>query len=512
MAGLTAAAYLSRAGRSVLLCEKEQSFGGLVRSFDRGGFVFDAGIRAIESSGIVFPMLKQLGIEIEFVRSEVTVGIEDRILRLPRDGAVDAYEQFLLELFPDDHADVHAIVDDVRRIMQYMDVLYGIDNPVFLDLKADREYLLKSVLPWVFRYLFTAPKIARLKMPVERYLETRTANRVLIDMIAQHFFRSTPTFFAMSYICVYLDYHYPIGGTGTLAQKLLAYCRAHKATLAPETEVTAVYPDRRTVTDAHGDEHDYRELIWAADLRRLYESVVVEDVRASALRRSLLARRETLADKRGGDSVLTLYLAADLPPERFAALSTGHFFYTPKKKGLSSVRPWRPEFSRKETEAWLESYLAMTTYEISIPVLRDPSLAPPRKTGLVVSSLFDFDVADAARAAGWYEDFKHLCERLIIRILGDSIYPWIGESIIDRFSSTPLSIARIAGTTDGAITGWAFTNSEMPAESRLSRIASAVHTPLPHVSQAGQWTYSPSGVPIALLTGRLASDKAIKHL
>ena len=62
--------------------------------------------------------------------------------------------------------------------------------------------------------------------------------------------------------------------------------------------------------------------------------------------------------------------------------------------------------------------------------------------------------------------------------------------------------------TDGAITGWAFTNENMPAERRMLAIARAVRTPLPDVLQAGQWTYSPSGVPIAILTGKLAADAA----
>ena len=62
MAGLTAAAYLSQAGLKVLLCEKEKKTGGLVNSFEYKGFTFDGGIRAIENSGILSPMLKQLGI------------------------------------------------------------------------------------------------------------------------------------------------------------------------------------------------------------------------------------------------------------------------------------------------------------------------------------------------------------------------------------------------------------------------------------------------------------------
>ncbi len=84
--------------------------------------------------------------------------------------------------------------------------------------------------------------------------------------------------------------------------------------------------------------------------------------------------------------------------------------------------------------------------------------------------------------------------------------------MIDSFTSTPLSIKKITGNTDGAITGWSFTNDPVPAESRLVKIANSVKTPLPDVHQAGQWTYSPSGLPVSLITGKLAADRINKQL
>jgi phytoene dehydrogenase-like protein len=84
--------------------------------------------------------------------------------------------------------------------------------------------------------------------------------------------------------------------------------------------------------------------------------------------------------------------------------------------------------------------------------------------------------------------------------------------VLDHFSATPLTVEKRTGSTDGAITGWAFTNDPMPAESRLIKIANAVNTPLPDIHQAGQWTYSPSGFPVALITGKLAADKIDKRL
>ncbi len=47
--------------------------------------------------------------------------------------------------------------------MHYMDVQYGIDNPVFLDMKKDREYIVKAILPWMVKYALTAPKITSLE-------------------------------------------------------------------------------------------------------------------------------------------------------------------------------------------------------------------------------------------------------------------------------------------------------------------------------------------------------------
>jgi phytoene dehydrogenase-like protein len=67
IAGLTAAAYLCNSGYQVVVCEKEKKVGGLVNSFNYKGFTFDGGIRAIENSGIVMPMLRQLGLHIDFV-------------------------------------------------------------------------------------------------------------------------------------------------------------------------------------------------------------------------------------------------------------------------------------------------------------------------------------------------------------------------------------------------------------------------------------------------------------
>jgi uncharacterized protein with NAD-binding domain and iron-sulfur cluster len=46
----------------------------------------------------------------------------------------------------------------------------------------------------------------------------------------------------------------------------------------------------------------------------------------------------------------------------------------------------------------------------------------------------------------------------------------------------------------------------------MMKVNSSVKTHIPDVLQAGQWTYSPSGVPISILTGKLAADSVIKNV
>lgn len=139
IAGLTAAAYLCRAGHSVLLCEKEDRLGGLVGSFDYKGFVFDWGIRATENSGVLFPMLRQLGIDVDFIKSTVSIGIGEAIVNLISKDSLEPYREMLASQFPEESSGLEAFVGLVKRSMEYMDVLYGIDNPLFLDFKKIRN-------------------------------------------------------------------------------------------------------------------------------------------------------------------------------------------------------------------------------------------------------------------------------------------------------------------------------------------------------------------------------------
>ena len=522
IAGLTSAAYAAKAGYTTLLCEKSKKPGGLVGSFTRKGFTFDAGIRAFENSGIVFPMLAQLGIAMEFVKNPVAIGIEDELMILKGVESLTEYEAVLIRKFPDNELDIVAIIGEIRKIIGYMDVLYGIENPLFMDLTMDKSYLFKMLLPWLLKYQVNIRKAQKLSEPIETYLLHFTNNQALIDVIIQHFFENMPTFFALSYFGLYSDYSYPKGGTGMLIKQMTDLIVGYQGELTLDTEIIQIDPQKKQVKTRDGRNFGYLELIWCGDMKALYDTIDLNPPD-----NLVIAQQKRINQNRGGDSIFTLYLAVDMERAYFDDRCGPHCFYTPNKAGLSAIESenWQAvvaDHTRSQAEqqtalqAWVMEYLALTTYEISCPALRDAALAPAGKTGVIVSTLMDYRLVKAIDEAGWYGAFKTLCEEKIISVLNESIFPGLLKQVEERFSSTPLTIERLTGNSDGAITGWAFPDDpktgKLPAVSVFRKIAKTIETPLPHIHQAGQWTFSPSGLPVSILTGKLAADGVIKML
>lgn len=520
-AGLTAAAYAARAGKTVAVFEKQQELGGLVRTVNRGGFVFDLGLRAIENSGIVLPMAAELGLPLKYVKSRVSLGIADRIIRIESKEALAEYRRLLESFYPESRSEIEAILEVIEGIMKDMDVLYGIDNPLFKDLKQDASYLLRTLLPWSVRFFFTIGRINRLNAPIEEFLAALTSNGSLRSIIGQHFFRYTPAFFALSYFSVFLDYLYPEGGTGTLMNLLAEYAQTKGASIHRGTPIVKVKPGSRTVVGGDGAEYGYGALIWAADSNGLYAAVDSSGMSDRKARRAIELRRQELQRSGSGDSVFSVFLSVDESPEYFRSRSEGHFFYTPDPRGLGDLhtrglqellaRYDRLDDPVRDVKEYVRRFLSLNTFEISIPVLKDPSMAPAGKTGLIVSWLFDYTLMKKIREAGWYEEFKEFCIAEIVRILSRTVYPGLEGKILDRFASTPLSIADYTGSTGGAITGWAFGPGKAPVIHKIQQVARSVLTPMKDVYQAGQWVYSPSGLPIAILTGKLAANRAARR-
>ena len=428
MAGLTAAAYLTRENFDVLLMDKNARIGGLVSTFEIDGFFFDSGPRAFVNSGIVKPILNDLGIQWDLLENVISIGIEDQIFRIHSMEDLQEYERILVHLYPENREEIDQTIAVIRQLSEYTRVLYEFDNPNFIDFKSDRQFIFRKLIPWTFKFLQVLRKMNQYNMPMEDFLKSLTANPSLMDIIIQHFFRKTPTYFALGYFYVYLDYFYPKGGTGALGNLLKEKILARGGDLKLNTNIVEIIPSEFKVIDSQGQAYPYDHLIWAADLKTMYRclNMVGLDVNTTA---KIETESQRIESSRGAESTFILYLAVNRPPSYFRQNGGEHLFYTPSRQGLGETNQAErlrlienfDRLSKEEILDWLKKYLQLNTYEISVPVLRDQTLAPQGQTGLMISCLFDYQIIKHVEKAGWYDEFKKTFENQVIRILSESI-------------------------------------------------------------------------------------------
>jgi phytoene dehydrogenase-like protein len=303
---------------------------------------------------------------------------------------------------------------------------------------------------------------------------------------------------------------------GKLSEALKNKLLEHGGELKTETLITGVFPDEHLVKDVNNISYRYKNLIWAADLKTLYK-IAETGTLSPVIKTKIEKTKALMLANRGGDSVFTLFLEVDEPLESFGKIAHGHFFYTPSRQGLGETHRQElndllnnfTEVNKEEILTWLDRFTSLNTYEISIPGLKDDGLVPPGKTGVIISLLAEYDLFKQIQEAGWLDEFIRELEDRVLRVISASIYPMLKDKVIERFSFTPLSIENRVGSSEGGITGWAFRES-MPVINKIQIADRSVLTPIPSVYQAGQWAYSPAGVPMSILTGKLAADKVLK--
>lgn len=516
ISGLVSAAYLSKNNINVTLLEKCNRVGGLIGSYESEGFLIDSGIRALENSGVIFPMLKDLGINLNFKKNIVSVKIKDKSIQIKDEKSLNDYENLLISFFPKDKNEIHEIIKIIRRVSDYMDVLYGIDNPLFLDMKKDQKYLIKSVLPWMLKYKKTIKKIKNLNDPVNDYLKTITSNQELIDTITQHFFKDTPTFFALSYFKLYNDYYYPEKGIQSFIDSIYDYIIKNGGNIILNSEVSKINLEDKEII-SNDKSYKFNKLIWAADLNNLYKNI--EQISEKNTNLSLMNNKKSLMNKsHGNDSIYSIYLKTNLDSLYLRNQCSEHTFFTPNTKGLSSMEYNEKQLievlkntnAKKSTlKKWLKEFANKTTYEISIPALRFEDLAPKGKSAIIISTVYDYNLTAYLEEVGLYEYLKDNLNKEIINIINNTLFNKLKENIISFESSTPRTIEKMLNNSDGAITGWSF-SYESPVENRMKKMAKAIYTPFNDIYQTGHWVFSPTGMPTSIMLGKILADKIVK--
>lgn len=129
--------------------------------------------------------------------------IEEKSLHLP---------DFLIRHFPENKDDIKAIIQDIKYIAGYLNILCGIDNPLLLDFNKTENTCSQ---PHCRGHYNACPPLKNWKLHtlIAEYLGFFTKNQILIDMVAQHFYQKIPAFFPietmnskpLETICFWID-------------------------------------------------------------------------------------------------------------------------------------------------------------------------------------------------------------------------------------------------------------------------------------------------------------------
>ncbi|MDD7593043.1 MAG: NAD(P)-binding protein [Peptoniphilaceae bacterium] len=229
---------------------------------------------------------------------------------------------------------------------------------------------------------------------------------------------------------------------------------------------------KRCVVDAEGVEasYPYDVLIWAGDPRPLQAAHVI-------------AKQ---GHRQPTESVLTCSVGLRRRPETFSATVPSHAFWTPRVDGISVLGPFPRSRDVQSSDVsamarWLAAYLERTTFEISIPALRNLALAPDEATGVILSTILHQDVERAFVAAGAKDTFDAVVRDGFHQIL-ERLVPQFTDDLLFESYTTPCDLEAYTLNAGGAISGCHVD----PTASQAS-LVHAVGTGDPAIFQAGQW-------------------------
>lgn len=471
--GLSAAASLAKLGRSVLLLERSSAPGGCARGFRRGDYVFDPAIHftaQAQEGGILDLYFKLLGVRdrIEFLPFDHIYGVDLPGLQLTVGGSRETWLEDMARAFPSEQKGIADFMDAALRVTWEAQQL-----PPRLDL-AGLEEALKEY-PLLFKY-----RMATVQDVLEEFIGDERARTVC--GASWPYLGSPPSKLSFATFASLIDAvlaggpQYCRGGFQTIVDALVVAIESNGGEILIESPVTdiTVQDGRVTgVTTESGMHVDAATVVSNADATTTMRELVGLDNLSKSYGRRLERMRPSL-------SAAVLFAATTLD---VASMGTAHevFVY--------------PSWDYDEIAAGIDRGEPGGVW-MSMPTLRDPSLAPEGEHLVIVTGLVPYDIGEP-----WSAARERVGERLVEH--ADHVLPGFKDSLVFSEVATPESIAAWTGNRDGAIYGWANTPNQSTPK-RLPRV-----TPISGLLLSGHWTEPGTGSVRTLYSGAQTAQIAL---
>ena len=491
ISGLTAANYLARGGKRVVLLEQNHQAGGCMSGFWREGFYFDAGDQSFESAGIMFPILKELGVYEEHKWEKV----EYRIKSPHYDFVATSLDQAEAEMqaaFPDETG-LKPVFDEFRRASEFLEMVADPHQVRIFERTSPQEILdLLKMLPAVNRW-FDAKSKEEIFAPIR--------NEELRKWFINAGYAGMPFFLLAGFWYSWSeDYWYPAGGMQNLTDSLVRKFEELGGAVRFKTPVKKVLVrDGRAEGVVTGKDEviPADHVVYSGDYKKFVTDVLGEKYFAPDIVRAVRRARVT-------EPVIGVFLGLDIPPEELAGIVRAHHvMYLPS---YETVVVDEHSDIDVHTRMWVD---------ISTPCMYTSKLSPPGKSSLVIQTM------SSARWQNWWEnrgtarkrtkEYKELKQRVGLQLVENAanVIPGLKEKIVYMDMGSPLSSERFTMNTEGASAGWAYRQPPGPSVTgKWGHLK--LTTPIRNLYTCGHYTMWPGGVPTAAMSGKIAAGFVLK--
>ena len=490
LGGLTAAAKLVRAGRRVLVLERNPHPGGTAYVYNRKGFFFPMGPLGFSHPGLVRSILKDLEVGDRLSLRRVHYRIRAFDCDVPLSLPPAEMVKELAERFPSDARAVERFFQEMKAI------LFFSSHP---DSDTDVSALSDLYRSSASEYLTRRIRDERLR-------------RILGSIGTREPYSGLPLLAAMWHLMTEEGIWYPASGMRAFSERLVRVLARQSdvekasddsGTIRLGTEVTHIRVENGKVvgvTLRDGSKIDSPSVISNAD----YETTFL----------TLLDRREipplwyrAVSRARQTGSVLQVCLGVD---ESKADLSSFHeasrLIYrsregTPPTGGV--------DWNAAEVDP---GALAKEELEVSLWSKEDASLAPEGKAVVVIRTEAEYSHFVRHRL-GWrkrapgYEAYKTRLGRALVKE-AENLIPRLGDSIQVMDVATPLTFEDQGGRSKGAVAGWSWDYEDFQDE----KPKELIRTPIKGLYMAGYQAFSAlfmGGIPTAMESGKRAAKAVL---
>ncbi|HZJ47506.1 MAG TPA: NAD(P)/FAD-dependent oxidoreductase [Acidimicrobiia bacterium] len=494
LGGLSAAGYLAKGGRKVVVLEHHSVPGGYAHEFKRRGFRFEVALHALDGAGPggwLHPMLDDLGVldRVEFVRLDpfYTARFSDYEITVPSD-----LSEYLRQLENDFSDEVDGIADlfaAIRRVAHDMG-----------RFTKDRKAGIRSTpMEMMQRYPDMAMAFSQnWQAFMDRFIRDQRLQAV-ISALWGYLGLPPSKISAGLFALVLSSYHmsgawYPRGGSQAMSRAMV------DAIVERGGEVRF----RNTVTKI--DVEDTRAVAIETD-RGLRVEADLFISNASPLATTTLVGRDHFDDSfltsvdRDVPALSNLVVYLGLDRDLVAQGWHHHEFF------LSDGFDIEADYEAMMVGDFSKAGLVIANYTEA-----DPGCAPKGKSILVIVSLAAWSYKDSWGTGGDLADYSknkeylrlkdEAADHLIDRV--EQLIPGLRDSIIVKEVATPLTNMRYGLNPGGSIYG-----REQTVENMMNRRSSK--SPIPNLLFAGAWVGG-GGMSAAIASGRGAASAAEKML